>query len=113
MEYKIYRQDKKIVTGTDTVKITGERVPPGFILELTHVDIADLTTPDKLQELGYETIDGSERILTADKGGQNYSTYLRGRAFLEEGEKPFGRVTTPTDGDVVIFSCHGKLWPKG
>ena len=107
-----YRQDKKIVTVTTTIKIKGEKVPEGYLLEVTHMSISDLDTADKLLELGYETLSEDEKILLANKGTQNYQCKLNGHVWIEGGEAPFGRVTSPTNSDDVAFSCHGKLYKK-
>lgn len=112
MNYRSYRQDKKHESAGAVEKLLGEKVPEGFTLEVTHMAVADLDTANQLMELGYVDPTGVDRILDAQDGSQNYGLHLPGRAWLEAGEQPFGRVTTASNGDTVIFSCHGKLWPK-
>ena len=113
MSYRAYRQDKIIKAAAAVQKLVGEEVPEGHVLEVTHMSVADVTTADKTLEVGYVDVAGEDRILHAAKGSSRHECHLTGHAWLEAGEQPFGRVTTPTAGDVVIFSCHGKLWPKG
>ncbi len=112
MSYRTYRQDKTIKAAAVVQKILGEKVPEGHVLEVTHMAVADLDTANLLMELGYIDLGGVDRILDAQDGAQNYGLHLSGRAWIEAGEQPFGRVTTASDGADVIFSCHGKLWPK-
>ena len=112
MEFRIYRQQRKVESAGAVEKLVGEEVPEGYVLEVTHMAVADLDTANQLMELGYVDQAGVDRILDAEDGSQNYGLHLPGRVWLEAGEQPFGRVTTASDGDGVIFSCHGKLWPK-
>ena len=74
--------------------------------------IVNKARADLLQELGYETTTGDDKILAANDGSNRFECHLTGHAWIEEGEIPFGRVTTATAGDLIAFSCHGKLWPK-
>lgn len=111
--WKVYRQNKSVIApDTDDLKITCEKVPEGFILELTQACLADHSTANNLQEIGFDTIDGVEKTLTADDGSQNFSTHMRGSAYLVAGEAPYGKVESPTGNDVITLSVHGKLWPK-
>ena len=113
MNFRSYRQDKAIKSAGAVEKLKGEKVPPGYVLEVTHMAVADETKADQLLELGYVDVAGEDRILTANDGTTRYEWHLTGRAWIEEGEEPFGRVTTAGANDIVVFSCHGKLWPKG
>ena len=112
MSHRSYRQDKQIKSGGAVEKLLGEKVPEGFTLEVTHMAVADESRADQLLELGYVDVAGEDRILAANDGTTRYECHLTGRAWIEAGEQPFGRVTTAQDGDAVVFSCHGKLWPK-
>ena len=112
MNYRMYRQDKEITAAAAVQKIKGEEVPEGYVLEVTHMSIADLSLENQLLELGYEDAAGEDRILTGNVGTNRFEWHLTGHAWIEGGETPFGRVTTPQSGNKVIFSCHGKLWPK-
>ena len=112
MKCRTYRQDKEIKSAGAVEKIVAEEVPEGHVLEVTHMSIVDETTPDLLLELGYVDQADEDRILTANDGTTRYECHLTGHAWIEGGEKPFGRVTTAELNDVVVFSCHGKLWKK-
>lgn len=112
MSCRVYRQDKTIKAAAAVQKILGEEVPEGHRLEVTHMTVADVTTADKTLEIGYVDQAGEDRILHAAKGTTRHECHLTGHAWLEAGEAPFGRVTTPTASDVVVFSCHGRLWPR-
>lgn len=112
MSYRSYRQDKTLKAKAEVTKIVVEKVPKGYTLEVTHMVVSDLARDDLLYELGYVDVAGEDRRLSADNGSENYVCELQGPAWIEEGEAPFGRITTPTAGDALMFSCHGKLWPK-
>lgn len=111
MNYRKYRQDKQVASAGAIEKLKGEEVPDGYVLEVTHMSVVDETTANLLLELGYEDPSGDDKILTANNGTNRYEWHLTGHAWIMGGETPFGRVTTAVDGDVVAFSCHGKLWP--
>ena len=111
MSQRHYRSDKETTTTTDTKRITHEKVPTGYVLEVTSFNCADRTTANKALELGY--VDGSsvDRVLTFNNGTTNYNCELKGTCFLVEGEAPYAEVTSPTSSDVFMSSCHGRLWP--
>lgn len=113
MSYRSYRVNQRIKSTGVVEKVPGEEVPEGHVLEVTQMVVANEARADMLLELGYVDGVGVDRILTLNDGTNRFECHLSGRAWIEEGETPFGRVTTPTDGDFIVFSCHGKLWPKG
>lgn len=111
MEYRRYRQDLKIEGDTAVEKIEAEEVPEGYVLEVTHMMLADMVTAAQTLELGYVSQAGVDRVLHINQATGRKEIHLTGRAWLVAGEKPYGRVTTAVDGDDIYFSCHGKLWP--
>ena len=111
MEYKIYRQDLTIEGDAEVETIDAEEVPEGYKLEVTHMMIADVSTAGKTLELGYVSQADVRRVLSASSVVLEFEHHLIGRAWLMAGEKPYGRVTTSSDGDDIHFSVHGKLWP--
>lgn len=111
MNYRRYRQDLTTEGDTAVEKIEAEKVPEGYVLEVIHMMIADVTTVGQTLELGYVSQAGVDRVLSASSHGSKYEHHLTGHAWLVAGEKPYGRVTTAVSGDDIYFSCHGKLWP--
>jgi len=111
MEYRIYRQDLKIEGDTAIEKIEAEEVRDGYVLEVTHMMLVDITTAAQDLELGYVSQVGVDNVLHIDQASGKKEIHLTGRAWIMAGEKPYGRVTTAVDGDAIYFSCHGKLWP--
>jgi len=112
MEYRRYRQDIQIRGDTAIETIEAEEVPAGFVLEVIHMAIQEITTGGQTLELGYKTVGDVYKVLQINQSTSIKRLNLVGEAWIEEGEKPYGRVTTATDGDDIHFSCHGKLWPK-
>jgi len=113
VEWKVYRQSQT-VKGTDAVvTILGEKVPEGYILEITNMGLTDVTTPNLKLEIGYVDVTGEYRVFYIDKRTAKIELHLTGRVYLEAGERPYGRITTAVDGDEIHFNVHGKLWPKG
>jgi len=91
--------------------MVGEKVPVGFILEVTKMSITDISAPDKVLELGYIDLAGEYRVICMNKGANMNHHHITGRPFLMAGEQPYGRITTAGAGDDCYFICHGKLWP--
>ena len=112
MDYRTYRQDKQIKAEAEVEKISGEKVPAGYILEVTHMSITDITTGGKVLELGYTDATGEDREICLNEGTNLHHHHLVGEVYLMEGEQPYGRITTADANDICYFSCHGKLWPK-
>lgn len=112
MTCKRYRDEKKITTGTADKTQELREVPVGFVLQVTHLSCADLTTAGKILEVGYLDATNTERPCAARGGTANYHCNASGHLWIEEGEKPYGKLYSPTDSDIFIVSCHGKLWRK-
>lgn len=104
-----YRSDKKVKSGSGDNQVKLTEVPLGYVLEVTHFACADMTTGGKVLELGYIDQAGNDNILLGDSGTQTYRCKLNGRAWVEAGEIPYGKVYSPTASDTFIVSCHGVL----
>ena len=111
MEYRRYRQDLKIEGDAEIEKIVAEEIPEGYVLEVTHMMLADASRGALTLELGYVSQADVDKVLHIDQLAAKKQTHLTGRAWIVAGEKPYGRVTTSQAGDDIYFSCHGKLWP--
>lgn len=111
MEHKIYRCDIEISGDAAIELLVGEEVPDGYVLEVTHMMIADSESDDKMLELGYVTQTDEYKVLAINRRETYFEHHLTGNVWLMAGEKPYARVTTSEDEDEIYFSCHGKLWP--
>lgn len=111
MSFRRYRQDLKIEGDAEVEKLVAEEVPEGYVLEVTHMMVADVNTAGQTLEVGYVTQGDVDKVLSASSHGSKYEHHLTGRAWIMANEKPYGRVTTSSDGDDIYFSVHGKLWP--
>lgn len=111
MDYRIYRQAIAIEAEAEVAKMVGEEVPEGYVLEVTKMSITDISAPDKVLELGYVDVGGVDRVICMNNGAAMHHHHITGRVFLMAGEHPYGRITTPGDGNDCYFICHGKLWP--
>uniref|UniRef100_A0A6M3XXV1 Uncharacterized protein n=1 Tax=viral metagenome TaxID=1070528 RepID=A0A6M3XXV1_9ZZZZ len=110
MEYKRYRDDVTIEGDTAIETLEAREVPEEYVLEVTHMMIADVTTVGQTLEVGYISPAGDYKVLGATSEALGFEYQLIGHAWLMAGEKPYGRVTTSVDGDDIHFSVHGKLW---
>lgn len=111
MDYRIYRQTLKIEAQTRVEKMVGEKVPEGFILEVTSMSVSNITAHADDLELGYIDAGGEDRVIRITNGAAKHEHEITGQVFLMAGEQPYGRITTAADGDDCYFICHGKLWP--
>lgn len=110
MDYKRYRDDVTIEGNAEVETIEAKKVPEGYVLEVSHMMIADVTTAGKTLEIGYKSMTDVYTRLGASSHASKYEYHLTGHAWIAAGETPYGRVTTSTDGDDIHFSVHGKLW---
>jgi len=111
MECRIYRQSLKITSDGEIETILAEEVPEGYRLEVTNMGIACLDKPGQILELGYVDQTDNYHVLYIDKRTNKVENHLVGTVYIAAGERPYGRLTTPDDDDVVYFNVHGKLWP--
>ena len=110
LEWRVYRSDKKIEAEAEVEKIVGEEVPEGYMLEVTHMTIADATTAAQTLELGYVSMTEVDRVICINQTANLKGLRCMGVIYIQAGESPYGRVTTAVNGDDIYFSCHGKLW---
>ena len=111
MEYRIYRQNLKIKSVGQVEKLVGEEVPLGYVLEVTHMSVTDITSGAKVLELGYIDAGGEDRPVCLGEGTNQHHHHVTGEVYLVGEEKPYGRITTAGANDMCYFNCHGKLWP--
>lgn len=111
MEWKVYRVNKRIKSAGATETIIGEKVPTGFILEVTQMCVMDETTADKLLRLGIRDVTDKDNILQVYDGATAFECHLNGVVFLEAGEAPIGIITTAAASDYCDLSVQGKLYP--
>jgi len=111
MKERIYRQSQKITSDGEIETIHGEEVPDGYRLEVTNMGIACLDKTGQILELGYVDQTDNYHVFYIDQRLAKVETHVNGTVYIAAGEKPYGRVTTPDDDDVVYFNVHGKLWP--
>ena len=87
-------------------------MPEGYYMCATHLMICDITTGGKVLELGYVDQVGEDHTLLIDEGTNQHILRSQANMLIEEGEQPFGRITTAGASDVCYFACHGELHKK-
>jgi hypothetical protein len=111
-----YRVNVKMTSpGTDTATITGYEVPRGQTAILTFMSIIDYTSNLNELMLGIKDAAGNEHMLHFELGTTTdvrQSAKIEGEVVLIPGDKPFGRVLSPSTSDVIYFSAHGGLYKE-
>lgn len=111
-----YRVQQKITSpGTSDLSIYGYQVPSGKIAIITFMSIMDYTNNLNELMLGILDAGGNEHMLKFDLGTSTriaQSLAMEGEIILLPGDKPFGRVLSPSTSDVVYFSAHGGLYEE-
>lgn len=112
MRYRRYRylNDLKSKGATETFK--APEVPDGFALEIMSMMVSDRTTSNKLLRVGMLDQNDVFHDFDVDDGTNAFAARLRGQAWIEEGERPAGMVTSASANDYCSFSVHGRLWSK-
>jgi len=109
-----YRVQQKYTSpSTSTATITGYEVPRGKVAILTFMSIIDYTNNLNELMLGILDASGTEHMLDFGLGTATdirQSLKIEGEVILLPGDKPFGRVLSPTASDVIYFSAHGGLY---
>jgi hypothetical protein len=111
-----YRVQQKITSpGTSDLTIYGYEVQRGKVAILTFMSIMDYTNNLNELMLGILDAGGNEHMLKFDLGTSTriaQSLAMEGEVILLPGEKPFGRVLSPSTSDVIYFSAHGGLYEE-
>lgn len=108
-------QVKTTSPGTDTASLYGYVVPRGKTAIITFMSIMDYTSNLNELMLGILDTSGNEHMLKFDLGTATriaQSLTMEGEVILLPGEKPFGRVLSPSTSDVIYFSAHGGLYEE-
>ena len=106
-------QVKTTAPDTNTVSLYGYEVPRGKVAILTFMSIMDYTNNLNELMLGFKDSAGTEHMLHFGLGTATdivQSLAIEGEVILLPGDKPFGRVLSPTASDVIYFSAHGGLY---
>jgi len=112
MGYRRYRYLNDLKSAGQTETFKGPEVPDGMVLEITSMAVCDRTTGGKVLRIGM--LDGDDVFHDFDVHDptRKNAARLRGFAWIEEGERPAGIVTSAGANDYCSFSVHGRLWPK-
>lgn len=106
-----YRVNVKMTSpGTDTATLKGYEVGRGKIAILTFMSVIDYTNNLNELMLGIVDAGGNEHMLKFDLGITAHnvqSLTIEGEIILLPGDKPFGRVLSPSTSDVIYFTAHG------
>jgi len=109
-----YRVNQKITApDTNDITLTGYEVPRGRVAILSFMSIIDYTHNENELMLGFKDAGGNEHMLHFALGTATdivQSLAIEGEVILLPGDKPFGRVLSPTASDVIYFSAHGGLY---
>lgn len=112
----VYRwHDKYTCPDATTVTREGPAVLRGQLVVLDTLYAIDYTTADKTLIVGIKGVDGGEHYIRKVDIANHYSCFLNGKLILLPGEKPIGKVETPTTSDVLYFTAHGLIYeyPEG
>lgn len=112
MGYRRYRSDHKENASAVETTMKGIKVPFGFVLEVTHLSAYDETESGNTVNLGYLTATEDFVTVQSSTDTDYYGTSLSGPIWIEGGETPAAKITTPGASDALSFSCHGRLWPE-
>jgi len=108
-------QVKTTAPDTNTVTLYGYEVPRGKVAILTFMSIMDYTNNTNELMLGIKDSGGNEHMLHFGLGTATdilQSLAIEGEVILLPGEKPFGRILSPSTSDVIYFSAHGGLYEE-
>ena len=108
-------QVKTTALSTGTVTLTGYEVGRGEIAILTYMSIIDYTNNTNELMLGILDAAGTEHMLDFGLGTATdivQSLKIEGEVILLPGDKPFGRVLSPSTSDVIYFTAHGGKYKE-
>jgi hypothetical protein len=109
-----YRAHSKLTSpSTGTASLYGYEVPHGKIAILTFMSVIDYTHNENELMLGILDAGGNEHMLDFTLGTATdvkQTCKIEGKVILLSGEKPFGRVLSPTASDVIYVTAHGRLY---
>jgi len=106
-------QVKTTAPDTNTVTLYGYEVPKGKTAILSFMSIIDYTNNENELMVGILDGGGNEHILEMELGTVYRPCHvlaIEGSVILLPGDKPFGRVLSPSTSDVIYFSAHGGLY---
>lgn len=100
----------KTAPDTNTLTIYSERVEKGVIAWVHICNIVDETTTNKLLEIGTEKLGEHTPIVKQVAGASNYCLAPNTKnILLEEGERLYGKVYSPTAGDKCYLTYNGEI----
>lgn len=109
----VYWGDQLKVTAPDTSTLTieSERVDRDHCFRASIINIVDETTTAKTLEIGVKNGSEYSPIVKRAAGSNNYSLAPNVKGLvLKEGEQLYGKVYSPTAGDVCVLIFSGELY---
>lgn len=104
----------KTAPDTSTLTIYSEKVEKGQIAWIHICNIVDETTTNKVLEIGTEKLGEHVPIVKRVAGSSNYSLAPNTKNLqLEEGERLYAKVYSPTAGDKCFLSFSGEICMSG
>lgn len=111
MQYRRYRYSTRYKGDGDETTVYAREVPHGYTLEVTYFAAGFITEETELWELGYEDGAGNQFPLTNADYTHVQESKVRGRVWLEAGERPYAKCKTLETKEDAFISVHGRLWP--
>lgn len=98
---------------TNTLTIKTEAVERGIVFRTSIVNIVDETTTNKLLEVGIERFGTLYPVVKRKAGTNNYSLAPNVKGLvLRDREILYGKVYSPTAGDVCTLVFCGELYKR-
>jgi len=109
-----YHVSQKVTApSTSTVTIKGHEVGRNKTAILTFMSVMDYTMNANEAMLGIIDASGVEHMLDFKLGTATdvkQCCKIEGKILLLSGDRPFGRVLSPTANDVIYFTAHGSIY---
>ena len=111
MNYRRYRYVTEFSGKAGATRVKANKVPEGFVLEVTQFSGGLMTEDTKKTELGYTDVTGIDRPVAMAKHDDFRNVEMTGECWLVANEIPYVEISNMGDEKTGFISIHGKLWP--
>jgi hypothetical protein len=107
LDTKIFESLKTARTGTSDTDLETQEIPSQLVVCIEAIALTDKDTAGKVMEVGWRDASRDYILVKKDLADTEYTLEWKGKIYLAEGRKIYGKVFSPTSLDDLALVANG------
>jgi len=107
LDTKIFESLKTARTGSSDTELETQEVPSQLVVCIEAIALTDKDTANKKMEIGWRDGSRDYPLILKQVGSTEYTLEWKGKIYLAETRKIYGKVYSPTSGDDLALVANG------